>query len=308
MDEKPKRRGKPANAVTPTNKAASKSRQSVETVSPENTLSAPRVAANQVEVAFLSNVGRVRSNNEDSFSAFTASIPRLNNTGPENVFTFLVVADGMGGHEGGEVASNLAVRSMSAGIVQNFYLPTVEGRPPGRNGQTLLEALAFLMEDANQAILQEGHQKRTTMGTTLTCAVLIGQTAIVGHVGDSRLYILAKSTGKLRQVTTDHSVVQRLVDMGTLTPQEAQASPQRSVLYMTVGQKPQVEPDVELVPLGDVAAMLLCSDGLWEMVGDDAIEETLKTPGSAAQVCQSLVEAANAAGGVDNVTVVLARM
>jgi serine/threonine protein phosphatase PrpC len=309
MDETPRRRTRPASTALRESRppSAPKSRKPAGTP-PVKVLAAQRVVANQVEIAFLTDVGRVRTNNEDSFSVFTASVPRLNNSTPELVFTFLAVADGMGGHENGEVASNLAVRKMSEGVVRNFYLNSVDDRPPGRDGQTLIEALAFLMEDTNQAILQEGYQNRTSMGTTLTCAVLLGQTAIVGHIGDSRLYVLEKSSGKLRQVTRDHSIVQRLVDMGTLTAEEAQASPQRSVLYMTVGQKPQIEPDVELVPLSDVAALLLCSDGLWELVPDSVIEQTLQTTASAAEACQSLVEAANAAGGVDNVTVVIAKL
>jgi protein phosphatase len=118
---------------------------------------------------------------------------------------------------------------------------------------------------------------------------------------------MEKSSGKLRQVSHDHSVVQRLVEMGALTAEEAQYSPQRSVLYMTVGQKPQIEPDVEVVSLVDASAMLLCSDGLWELVEDHVIEETLKKAGSAAEACEKLVNAAIEAGGVDNVTVVIAR-
>ena len=275
---------------------------------PDNTLVPQRLVANQIEVASLSHVGRVRTNNEDSFSTFLGSVPRLNSTGQEVIFSFLAVADGMGGHENGEVASNIAVRAMTEGVLRSFYLPTIEGKQPGRNGESPLEALAFLIEDTNQAILQEGHQNRVSMGTTLTCAVLLGQTAVVGHVGDSRLYILGKSSGKLRQVTHDHSIVQRLVDMGTITREEAQISPQRSVLYLTLGQKGQIEPDVELVPLTDAAALLICSDGLWELVEDDAIEMLLKQTNSAAEACEKLVEAANAAGGVDNVTVIVAKL
>lgn len=267
---------------------------------------AQRLVTNQVEVAFLSHVGRIRTNNEDSFSAFVGSVPRLNND-QELLFGFLAVADGMGGHEDGEIASNIAVRKMTEGILRDFYLPTVEGRQPGRAAESPLEALAFLIEDANQAILQEAQQNRVSMGTTLTCAVLIGQTAVIGHVGDSRLYVLEKGSGKLRQITRDHSIVQRLVDMGTLTPEEAQNSPQRSVLYLTLGQKGQIEPDIEIVPLAEAAALLICSDGLWELVEDSAIERLFKQANSAAEVCGKLVEAANAAGGVDNVTVIVAK-
>jgi protein phosphatase len=308
MDDKPKRRAKPTGATSRGNTAVANNHTApIETTSAVKIVTTPQLVANRVEIGFLSNVGQVRTNNEDSFSAFTASVPRLNNDGPELVFTFLAIADGMGGHENGEIASNMAVQKISEGVLRDFYLPSIEGRQPGRNGDSPLETLSSLIENANQCILQESQRNRTSMGTTLTCAVLIGQTAIIGHVGDSRLYVLEKSSGKLRQVSHDHSVVQRLVEMGALTAEEAQYSPQRSVLYMTVGQKPQVEPDVEVLSLLDVRAMLLCSDGLWELVEDPVIEETLRKAGSAAEACEKLVNAANEAGGVDNVTVVIAR-
>lgn len=308
MEEKPKRRAKPAGVASRNHRAGGKSLLSAETAAPVTTLNAPQLAANRLEIGFLSHVGRVRSNNEDSFCAFTASVPRLNNSGPELALTFLAIADGMGGHENGEVASNLAVRKMSEGVLRDFYLPSIEGRQPGREGESPLETLTSLIENTNDYILQESQRNRTSMGTTLTCAVLIGQTAIIGHVGDTRLYILEKSSGKLRQVSHDHSVVQRLVEMGALTSEEAQYSPQRSVLYMTMGQKPQVEPDVELVSLADVTAMLLCSDGLWELVEDHLIEETLKKAGSAGEACEKLVNTALEAGGVDNITVVITKL
>ncbi|MBN9388130.1 MAG: serine/threonine-protein phosphatase [Chloroflexi bacterium] len=308
MDEKPKRRAKLTGATSRGNKTVATIQPApAEAASPVKPVTASQLVANKVEIGFLSNVGSVRTNNEDSFSAFTASVPRLNNDGPELVFSFLAIADGMGGHENGEIASNMAVRKISEGVLRDFYLPSIEGRQPGRDGESPIETLTFLMDNANLSILQESQRNRTSMGTTLTCAVLIGQTAIIGHVGDSRIYVLEKSSKKLRQVSHDHSVVQRLVEMGALSAEEAQYSPQRSVLYMTVGQKPQIEPDVEVVSLVDASAMLLCSDGLWELVDDQVIEEALNKAGSAAQACEKLVNAAIEAGGVDNVTVVIAK-
>ncbi|MDB5082804.1 MAG: hypothetical protein JWP00_4728 [Chloroflexi bacterium] len=272
----------------------------------EKTLPAQRLVTNRFEVAALSNVGKIRTNNEDSYGTFLGSVPRLNND-QELLFSFMAVADGMGGHENGEVASNIAIRKMTEGVLRNFYLPTLEGEQPGRTGDSPMETLASLIEDANQAILQQAQQDRISMGTTLTCMVRIGQTAVIGHVGDSRLYILDKSSPKLRQVTHDHSMVQRLVDLGTITREEALNNPQRSVLYLTLGQKGQVEPDVELVQLAEVASILICSDGLWEMLEESAIERILKQAYSAAEACEKLVEAANAAGGYDNITVIVAK-
>jgi PPM family protein phosphatase len=270
------------------------------------TLIPKRLACQQVEATFLSDLGMRRDNNEDSACAFLGMAPRPDGQ-KELFFGFLGVADGMGGHDRGEVASNIAVRKMFEGVMSQFYVPTIEGRQPGREGQTPIEVLQGLIEDANQAILQEAHQHRTSMGTTLTCAIVVGQTAFVGHVGDSRCYVTEKSSGRMRLVTRDHSVVQRLVDQGSLTIEEAAFNPHRSVLYMSLGQKGRIEPDVDIVPLNDVKYMLLCSDGLWDMVEDYQIEHILNVAPGPAEACAMLVEAANNAGGYDNVTVVIAK-
>ena len=266
-----------------------------------------RIVCQQVEAAYLSDVGLVRDNNEDSASAFLSTISRLN-AGPEIVFGLLVVADGMGGHERGEVASNIAVRKLNEGVIQHFYVPTMEGQQPGRPGETPITLLADLIEDANQAIVQEAHQSRSgAMGTTLTCVVIVGQTALVGHVGDSRLYVLEKSSQQLQLVTHDHSVVQRLVDTGQMTVEEANLSPQRSMLYKSLGQRGQIDPDVGAISLNDVEYMMLCSDGLWDMIEDDQIEQILRKASGPGDAAAMLVAAANANGGADNVTVVVAK-
>ncbi len=264
-----------------------------------------RIICQQVEASYLSDVGKLRTNNEDSAGAFLGTVPRPDGN-QELFFGFLAVADGMGGHERGEVASNLAVRKMTEGVLKYFYLPTVEGRPPGRDGETPIDVLTGLVEDANQAILQEAHQSHVSMGTTLTCAILVGQTAFIGHVGDSRLYVL-ENNGNLRQITHDHSMVQRLVDMGQLSAEDAANSPQRSILYLSLGQKGRIEADVEVISLVDVKYMLLCSDGLWDMIEDQVIEQILRDAPGPAEASANLVEAANRAGGADNITVVIAK-
>jgi serine/threonine protein phosphatase PrpC len=265
-----------------------------------------KVSCQQVEASYLSDVGQHRDNNEDSAGVFLGTIPRPDGN-PELFFGFLVVADGMGGHESGEVASNLAVRKLTEGVLKYFYLPTIEGRQPGNGNESPAEILQGLVEDVNQAILQEAYQNRISMGTTLTGAVLVGQTAFISHVGDSRLYVLEKSSGSLRQVTHDHSMVQRLVDLGQLSPEDALNSPQRSILYLSLGQKGRIEADVEVISLNDVNYMLLCSDGLWDMIEDHQIEQILRTASGPADASVALVEAANRAGGADNVTVVVAK-
>ncbi len=262
------------------------------------------LACQQVEVAYLSNVGRVRTNNEDSAVAFLGTVPQLHNE-QGMLFGLLAVADGMGGHDKGEVASNLAVRSISEGVMRSFYLPTLEGRQPGRSDETPVEVLANLIEDANYQILQAAQAESISMGTTLSCVIWVGQTAFIGHVGDSSIYIIEKRSGRLKQITRDHSMVQRLVDLGQLSIEDAANSSQRSVLYLSMGLKIGVEADVEVVSLADASHILLCSDGLWDMLDDAAIEHIIKAASNPAQACSQLVAAANQAGGVDNITVLI---
>ncbi|HEX2915247.1 MAG TPA: protein phosphatase 2C domain-containing protein [Chloroflexia bacterium] len=277
------------------------------TVQGISALAPRRITCQQVEASYLSDVGQIRDNNEDNAGAFLGTIPSLDGS-QQTLFGFLVLADGMGGHEQGEVASSIAVRKMTENVIKQFYLPSLEGRQPGYHGETPIEILQGLIEDTNQSILQEAHVNRVSMGTTLTCAVLVGQTAFVGHVGDSRMYVLEKSSGKLRQITHDHTMVQRLVDMGQLSPEDASNHPNRNILYMSLGQRGRVSADVEILPLADISHMLFCSDGLWEMVEDLQIEEILKNTHDPAEASAMLVAAANQAGGYDNVTVVVAKI
>lgn len=269
------------------------------------TVDKPRVlSCGSIECAYASDVGRQRSNNEDSAVAFLGMIERI-----EAPFGFFAMADGMGGHEHGEIASNIAVRKMLDGVMRDFYLPTKEGRPPGVAGETPTEILASLINATNDAIVTEGMTRyRSSMGTTLSCMVVYGPVGIIGHVGDSRIYMVERESGELQQVTRDHSVVQRLVEAGHLTAEEAIDHPQRSYLYMSLGQRGQVNPDTETIPLSDYSQIMLCSDGLWDMVEDATIKEILTTASDPGKACQQLIEAANEAGGADNVTVMVVKL
>jgi serine/threonine protein phosphatase PrpC len=230
-----------------------------------------------------SDVGRMRSGNEDSY--FCGQ-------------TVFAVADGLGGHQGGEVASATAVEPLARLDGRQFTDPAEAA-----------EALATAIREANQAILDRaaGDPALYGMGTTVTAAAAVGDTHLqLAHVGDSRAYLLRE--GALDQLTTDHTVVGELVRRGRLTPEQAAIHPERSILTRAVGLDPRVPVDLpdplELSP-GD--QLLLCSDGLTEAVDDDQITELLSAPdGNAA--CRSLIDAANDAGGPDNITVVLVRV
>jgi len=225
------------------------------------------------------DVGRVRSLNEDSLLA---------------VPTLFVVADGMGGHAAGEVASQLAVRE---------FARLAEQAPVSADD------LAETVRLANEHILTEGgeHGDRYGMGTTLTGVGVVsttdGEQLAVFNVGDSRVYRF--SDGRLDQLTVDHSAVQELVDAGRLTPQAARSHPRRNVVTRSLGSQPSPAPDVWLVPPVAGDRFLVCSDGLTGELDDPAIAELLGASPDPQAAADELVRQALAAGGHDNVTVVV---
>jgi PPM family protein phosphatase len=230
------------------------------------------------------DVGRTRSGNEDSHFCGR---------------TVFAVADGLGGHQGGEVASAAAVEPLAALDGRDFADPAEAA-----------EALAGAIAEANSAILDQaaGDPGLWGMGTTVTAAaVTSGDQLQLAHVGDSRAYLLRD--GSLDQVTTDHTVVGELVRRGRLTPAQAAVHPERSILTRAVGLDPRIPVDtpdpIDLHP-GD--QVLLCSDGLTEAVPDPRIAEILAAEADGGAACASLVDAANDAGGPDNITVVLLRV
>jgi PPM family protein phosphatase len=229
------------------------------------------------------DVGRTRSGNEDSYLRGR---------------TVFAVADGLGGHQGGEVASAAAVEPLAALDGREFADPAEAA-----------EALAGAIAEANSAILDQaaGDPGLWGMGTTVTAAALAGDHLQLAHVGDSRAYLLRD--GALDQVTTDHTVVGELVRRGRLTPAQAAIHPERSILTRAVGLDPRIPVDtpdpIQLRP-GD--QVLLCSDGLTEVVPGPGIAELLAGEPDGNAACASLIAAANDAGGPDNITVVLLRV
>jgi protein phosphatase len=155
------------------------------------------------------------------------------------------------------------------------------------------------LTEANRAVIQSVGEG----GTTLTVALVLNDQVVIGHVGDSRAYIIAQNT--VEQLTRDHSLVRRLQELGQLSPAEAAVHPQRNVLYRAVGQGDGLEVDVHSHRLSPGMKILLCSDGLWGLVSDAQIAEIVKSSSTLQAACDRLVEAANEAGGPDNITAVL---
>jgi protein phosphatase len=220
-----------------------------------------------------SDVGRGRPENEDSFLV-----------DPEH--HLYAVADGMGGHRAGEVASATAIETLMAA-----YL----------GGQRVDEAV----EAANAAVFAKaaGDAALRGMGTTLTAIAVRDGTALFGHVGDSRAYLMRD--GAVTQVTDDHSLVEQLVREGRLTPEEAQRHPQRAIITRALGVDADVDVDTYRVDLRSGDRLLICSDGLTNMLSDDTIAVTLRRHADPQQAADTLVDMANQAGGDDNITVVI---
>jgi protein phosphatase len=226
-----------------------------------------------------SDTGRQRPGNEDAFFARSP---------------LFAVADGMGGAQAGEVASHIAVEVLEQGL------------PEG--GGSAEERLAERVREANARInaLGRSDDQRAGMGTTLT-VVYVGEDELsVAHVGDSRLYRLRD--GRLERLTEDHTLVEELVRQGRLTPQEADEHPQRSIITRALGPEAGVEADSRTWPARAGDIYLLCSDGLTSMVPEDRVAEVVRSSATLADAGRELIDAANAAGGRDNITVVLFRL
>jgi PPM family protein phosphatase len=273
-----------------------------------------------LSVAGLSDVGRQRDLNEDRF------FYQVMQSSEEGALGLLVVADGMGGHLAGEVASHWAVQTLKRELA-----PLFRPQDPSQTRRLDTEALAAVgsgatvrledtdvarllqhaMERANQVLLvyaRKHPDDAGDLGSTLTLAVVEGHRATVAHVGDSRAYLWRG--GQLERLTEDHSVPGALLRQGKITAEEAQQHPHRHILYRCLGLKPGLEPEIypslEL-QIGDM--LLLCTDGLWDMIyPEERLASLLTADGDLRAMCGRLVAAANQAGGEDNITVLLARL
>jgi serine/threonine protein phosphatase PrpC len=168
---------------------------------------------------------------------------------------------------------------------------------------TLQPMMVAAVQSANETIWDQARANGSDMGTTCTAVLLVGQGLYIAHVGDSRAYML--EPGGLRLLTSDHSTVGRLIQMGQLDPSEAREHPLRNQLYRTVGQQPQIQVDFVYQPIGASSHLLLCSDGLWGMVDDSLLAQALTRSPWPQDACHELIALANLAGGEDNISAVV---
>jgi protein phosphatase len=214
-----------------------------------------------------------------------------------------VVADGMGGHAAGEVASTMAVRAAATSIADQ--LVELASDEQGIDDERLKTLVTTAVEQANVAVVQEAQRRKNDMGTTMTLALVVGDRCIIGNVGDSRTYLFRG--GQLQRISKDHSLVMRLVDVGQITEDEIYTHPHRSAILRSLGEKPNVETDLFPLRIEPDDALFLCSDGQWEMVRNPRMGEVIATVDDPQAVCEQLVDEANANGGEDNITAVLVR-
>jgi protein phosphatase len=250
-------------------------------------------------LGFASNVGRVRAVDEDALLAMEIQTAYLSEP---RTRLLLMVADGMGGHKRGDVASRTAVRAVARTLLP--LLTSADEIPRSTYDQELRSAVA----NANQAIFEEAQRNPACegMGTTLSLAVVDGRNLYVANVGDSRTYIL--NPREIFQVTRDHSLVQELVDRGELLPEEARHHPRKNVITMALGVYEEVTPDIGCLTTEPDDIVLVCCDGLINHVEDEDIHRVVIEASDPQTACEILVALANKGGGTDNISVIVARV
>ncbi len=241
-----------------------------------------------MQVAYQSDIGKKRHSNQDAVGAYVN----------QSHAQLLLIADGMGGHQGGDVAASLTIANLGHLFVQTDLNTIV----------ALNEWLVEVLHHENQQIYQiaQHNQNLRGMGTTVVAIIVLNNKYIVAHVGDSRAYCLHQQ--HFLRLTQDHSLVNELIKQGDLTPQEAQYFPQRNIITRSLGVDKNVDIDVDVYSLQPHDLLLLCSDGLTNMVSDDQIAAVLQDQSKSLQErVDQLVTMANDAGGSDNITVLVAQ-
>ncbi len=254
-----------------------------------------------------SDAGDVRRSEPNEDSVLVLQLQRVHESHavPAGVF---IIADGMGGHDYGQVASRMAVNLIAERMTRELLGSPLQSE---RNGEAVHEAheddmvglLRNTIEETNLALCQKNQHDKTDMGSTLTGFMVVGEHAYIVNVGDSRTYMVRG--GQIYKLTTDHSLVGQLVAGGLIEPNDVYTHPQRSQIFRSLGDKPNVQIDIfkqQLAP-GDI--MLSCSDGLWEMIRDPQIESILNSAQDPQTACAQLIDMANTNGGEDNVSAVI---
>ncbi|MGV3522648.1 MAG: Stp1/IreP family PP2C-type Ser/Thr phosphatase [Candidatus Sericytochromatia bacterium] len=246
-----------------------------------------------MRAAGLTDIGKVRSINQDSYQLLE----------DRNIY---IVADGMGGHAAGDQASRIAVKTITEILsAYDFSTEALSPEEDAESGMSIEELIRYALQEANEQILLASlsNQHLQGMGTTAIVSVAHRGSLYVGHIGDSRTYLIRGQ--HLSQITEDHSVVQQLVKAGAISEEEAQVHPYKNVITRCLGMQANVEPDTLELVLQAGDRVLMCSDGLSNMVSNQMMEQLVNEHAEPQQACDKLVALANQNGGTDNITVVL---
>ena len=249
-----------------------------------------------INVGYGLSPGKQRNHNEDAFFTLTTMFSFNESEIP---FGLYMVADGMGGHKNGEIASELAIRTIAGTLLTEIYTPLMSLDPQPAE-LSFREIFHNGIEQANMEIISKSYGG----GTTITAILIVGEQMTIAHVGDSRVYSVDKD-GSLEALTRDHSLVKRLQELGQITPEEAAVHPQRNVLYRALGQGEPFEPEIISTKRPESGSLLVCSDGLWSIVGQEGMQSIIKSGVSPQDICDRLIDAANDAGGPDNISAIL---
>ena len=232
------------------------------------------------------DIGKVRSMNQDSFLV----------SEKENGLKIYILADGMGGYKGGEIASKVAITAVYKFITEKF-------EEISKDKDSILDLLEDAIAFANSAIYEESEQDEELqdMGTTLEVLLIYKNKVYIGHIGDSRIYRIRKNN--MKKITTDHSYVEKLIQDGEITREESYNHPKKNLLIKALGTDEEVEPDLIYTVLSKNDILIICSDGLTNMISEEEIFKIVRETNSE-NVVEVLVEEANEAGGLDNITVI----
>jgi protein phosphatase len=256
----------------------------------------------RLTIGYLSDVGEVRDVNEDS--VLVLQLATLCESRHQPGLTFLAVADGIGGHDAGEVASRTAVHQLAMELLNGLF--SLASGDEDVLAATLKDKLTVAVYNTNLRLAELRHSKQSDMGCTLTAALVMNDIALVANVGDSRTYYWRD--GRLNQVTQDHSLIASLVTAGLARPEEIYTHEHKSVIYRSLGYKTELELDLFEIRLLPGDRLILCSDGLWELARDPQIAEIIVSHPDPQAACRELVRQANANGGLDNVSVIVANV
>ncbi len=239
----------------------------------------------------ITDRGQLREINEDS--CYSKNI---------NEYTLLVLADGMGGHRGGETASSKAIEVIASMLEENLSSKMLPGQ--------IMLLISEALENANREILalSKSDPSLVGMGTTCDICLVFKNTAYIAHIGDSRVYKISDKKTSIKKLTKDHSLVEYMIETGAITREEAINHPQKNIILRALGSEEEMNADIfhEKLSPGDV--LLMCSDGLTNMVSEETVLNTVSSEKKPENCAKKLVKLANAAGGRDNITVVVAEV